>query len=469
MPNRVLPNPTWHGSPGNLLPLYVAFLQRHSDQYGYEQILTKKNAMRIAEAEVEQYKKALQVNANAISEYEGSIKNLQNRLVAFEDTQAISEAYQALVDIPEVIGTRVDATGALVILLRPRPNGIDFGDFEFDFTLVKEDGFESNSLMLVANRLPLVPKLDYGQMRRSATTDNGLTNFTMHRQGAIGTFKSYLTEMRLDEAVKEVLDRFAAMADYTVNQTQSNTDEEPQPAWEGYVFNPVHAVAKRLDANVNGATLLQVRRHEGVLTIRRNERPKAIEHLRTAQNQFRITKAELEKAQRDYDKREARIDTAKAAEELKFITTGIPGVMGIRFNASGVLVIHVRSSHERNGKRYDMGDYELIMEPHPYETLGVIRMSRTRSPHGYDYGATTMYWHGHETHQWFCYGSRSTEMLELFINGNIAQFTNVAVHTMNAINDGHGMYLNEAQLIPVDEVWINRPRRRPRRPALVAA
>ena len=189
-----------------------------------------------------------------------------------------------------------------------------------------------------------------------------------------------------------------------------------------------------------------------------DEKTHHIRELREAQVTLRSVNAELAQHRLQIERSDNSIDLEGARRELELITTGIPGVMGLRFR-SNAPVIHVRTSTVWDGRRYDLGDFEVsfsISSRH-----AARRIVPTRLPEGV--GDRRLYWQAYED-VWFCFGDRAEQLDTLFAQGSFAQFLHYAVNSLCEVNQEDAPQLQDYPIIPMDEVWFNRPRRRARRP-----
>jgi hypothetical protein len=183
-----------------------------------------------------------------------------------------------------------------------------------------------------------------------------------------------------------------------------------------------------------------------------------IRSLRESQTRIRQLNAEIDQHTRDAKRRGNLINHEEARKELAFITTGVPGVMGLKFH-KGAPVVHVRTSAVHENTRYDLGDFEITFS---MDTRYVTqRVTPTRFPARVD--GERLYWQGYDD-GWFCFGERAEQLNTLFLQGSFSQFFHYTVNSLCEINEADLRYLQSYPIIPMDEVWINKPRQRARRP-----
>lgn len=194
----------------------------------------------------------------------------------------------------------------------------------------------------------------------------------------------------------------------------------------------------------------------------RGDRQKIIENIRMLQRDLRPLHARLAELQAPCDPSADAVDVSAARQELLLITTGIPGIMGMRFERE-VPVIHFRASYVAYGERYDFGDYELVLEETPSPPTAVIQTRITRYPGvNIERHQSLPYWFDGNG-GWFCFGERATEMRRLFRSCQFGHFVNLAVNSIGSLNDDHQYVISDLTTIPMDAVWHNRPKWRPRR------
>lgn len=465
MPKTTLPMPTWYKSDGNLLSKYVKFLERHFETHGTQRVHKLTTQLRNLNDNLVSFRESIEKHETVLRECEDRVNMARKQMVIFSDDQLQTE-YRALVNIPEVIGTRVDAYGALVVLLRPVVAGRDLGDFEFDFTLIEDDTKPYDRVRLQCNRLPINGKIRSRFFEACPRVNHTDTSDYLIDLPPCPQRKTQLQSGKVAAIILEVLGRFNDLGPYLLSDLALRTNEPIEAAWDGYVSNPIKALRRRMDIIVNTNALVRILLEEHNLQEQRTTYGNSVGNLRTAQAELRDTKVQLQKANLYVKRTSLPTDKRQAADDLRRITTRIPGVMGVRFDIDGVALIHVRRSAVHNGKRYDLGDYVLRLEMNHEMRDAVIRTERTRTPATVKEGyRESLYWQDDDyAEPWFCFGERSKELKELFLEGTFAQFVHLAVNSMNNVNEADRRYLSQYPEIPLDEVWRPRqPRQRPRR------
>lgn len=212
------------------------------------------------------------------------------------------------------------------------------------------------------------------------------------------------------------------------------------------------------EAKAENARLVTLAQCEAVYQSLVDDKTHRIRQLREYQARLRIVSAELVLHHHRTEQGNNSIDLESARKELELITTGIPGVMGLRFR-SNAPVLHVRTSVVWDNKRYDLGDFEVSFSLGPRHATH--RIVPTRLPQGINDGR--LYWQAYDD-GWFCFGNRAEQLNALFAQGSFAQFLHYTVNSLCEVNKEDTQQLEYYPVIPIDEVWINRPRRRARRP-----
>ena len=176
-------------------------------------------------------------------------------------------------------------------------------------------------------------------------------------------------------------------------------------------------------------------------------------------------KADLARLRRE-SKQHVEVDRQTALAELRYITS-LPGVMGMRFTHNGVPVVHVRTSLVLQGRRFDLGDYEIHFVGDSEQSGSIPTMVRTRSPHrgrSYYWGNGRMVEGGYEGS--FCFGNRHNDISSFFRAGDFGHMLNLMIDSLNSINGGESNIDGVAHSLlesPADVLWSMRVRSRPRR------
>ncbi|MFZ1802143.1 MAG: hypothetical protein WAW62_04225 [Candidatus Saccharimonas aalborgensis] len=401
--------------------------------------------------------------ANERRRVQETLTRLRASVRTFSDGD-YSSALEALFALPEVIATRVDRHGALVVLIRPiRDDGLDIGDFEISF----DDLVADYNSYIVRSRLTQ----DDVRYRKLRVSDSFGNNTHLFRVDSISRqqFLDFYTNLDLTglvRAVSEQINEVTASSRALLQQTVPGAE----PLWDGFVENPLKAL-KQLHKRA-------LDRHGLIRQIREQERyvadyDRAVHDLRV---QIRQNEASIRQMEAELAALEAAalrhgeiIDLADARRTLRFITH-MPGFLGMRFDEDGTAVIHVRTSWVYRDQRYDLGDFELWLRPNRsiHGGYGVVPIHATRLPSG---DRSTTYFNRYASHRpglnendWFCFGGRSGVLNSILNDGDFGHFVNVAVNCMNSVNNvderDHARYL---PVIPMEEVWRHQPRTRARR------
>ncbi len=471
MPNltRTLPDPTWHGTPGDIKQRWLDFVLAEGVRRSQTEPNRLKERIVTLEQEVRNCKRYSAEYKDERETHTTQIKKIEERLaIGQPDFDALAAEILAM---PIVVATRVDECGALAILIRPvREDGGDVGDVEISTQSMRYRGWR-DSFYVNRSRCPrtMWENVRFEHLEPSSI----LARPDSHTAILSGALCDAIRILAADSQYVELITTLANLC----TQVRSHADRLPKadpnavPIYTGHVSDPgealkqlhtmvvLHDEQKRLDE-----LKLKVQRCDRELESWRNQ-------LRTLQRDLRTCKAELAeleqlaKASPELTKAEQN----EALKQLAFITTGVPGVMGMRFSDDGTPVVHVRTSNVQEGKRYDLGDVELHFKPYnnyaQYNDLGVLQYHVTRHPNP-DYPApyTHMYGgRGFDPSNWFCFGSRSSQINSLMNTGVFDHAFNIMVNCLNSLNRSHRDYARYATQIPLDEVWHHAPRRRARR------
>lgn len=460
----VLPAPTWHGTPANLQHQWFEFLRGHARQQAQTRPAQLRRDLSHAQSNNREYHNRLRRYTNERRTVQETLTRLRASVRTFND-EDYSGALEALFALPEVIATRVDRHGALVILIRPiHSDGLDFGDFELSFDDLAVDYYP----YLLRSRLTQ-EDIRYSNLRMRECLSNATYLYSIETLGReeFCNFYVNLDLAGLVRAVSEQITDVAARSRALLSQAM----HDAEPLWDGFVANPLKAL-KRLHKRA-------LDRHELGRQIRDQERyladyDRAMRDLREGIRQndaeTRRMEAELAALEAAAQRRGGEIiDLADARRTLRFITH-MPGFLGMRFDEDGTAVIHVRTSWVYRGRRYDLGDFELWLRPSRGSNrgYGVVPIHATRFPSG---GSSTIYFSHYQGRRpglneddWFCFGGRRDELRAMLNDGDFGHFVNVAINCMNSVNNmdkpDHARYL---PVIPMEEVWQHQPRTRARR------
>lgn len=455
---NVLPVPKWTQSDNNLLPQWLKYLKWQHSKYGNDDMRQIRNTIATTRDEINWYDRRVREYNGNIADLKQKLNVLKNRV---EPTDAdIMQHYETLIASPHVIGTRIDHQGALVVLIDPQIEGaeaLELGMYELDvrslacslhqIVMMDEGGNLSN---LFYNH--------YG--RREAyygPRHTVLASFQLNYD-AIDTAKNYDLLPAVESFIESIKDLhlYSRRVGRTVAK-KSPTRQADQP-WSGFVDDPVRALRRlRLMAFEDGDITSQIQRLESELRDQESYKKDTLRALREHRTTLRNQEAEL--AKREAAKNAAGIDLEEAARSLEFIST-LPSVIAIKFGKDGVPIVHMRNSFVHGGKRYDLGDFEvaLKLEDKYFGTVPVVR--RTRCPLG---GSYNQGWHPDSNA--FCFGNRTSEILDAFYAGDLNHTFNLILGTMNGIDADHDYRVDRGEFaeIAMDDVWQRKLRRRTRR------
>jgi|GEM_PF-4468528 len=449
---NVLPAPSWTRSDNDLLPKWLRYIEWHQNYYGEDQIRRLKQA-------ISDQKDVLAEYAGYVKEFGVKIARAKEKIKELKDAdqwtdEELAAKYDALIASPHVIGTRIDQFGALVILIDPQiegPEELELGMYELDIGSLVEGRHQliapndATSLFDALRNHYSYNHTTYGLVARRDV------RFAIDR-AARDAFRAYDLLPAVNEVVKAVASLRQRYTGWGYQFSKKSATRQQDHAWFGFVADPIRAL-RRLHAAVQESNLLSIAGYMHIVTI--NER-----HRREANDLIRSTRADLRKSEADLKQleetpKEFVIDVEDAKRSLEFISM-IPGVIAIKFDADNIPVVHLRNSFTHEGRRYDLGDFELHFK---LNTNDVPTVERTRCPLG---GSYTRGWHGGG---WFCFGNRSADIIKLFHSGDFSQMVNITVGTMNSVSVGDMPLIGTGFFaeIGMDDVWQRKPRRRSRR------
>ncbi|NCU37477.1 hypothetical protein EOL96_00205 [Candidatus Saccharibacteria bacterium] len=471
---RTLPDPSWYGSPGDVVEQwlrYIAIFRRRSTQ---EEPARLRQQIRSATDEVGIYRREINDAEAYLATIGQQVQELRERIASGgPDFDAIAAEILAL---PFVVASRVDNYGRLAILVRPtRSDGKDIGDFELSFQSFKPRWY-SSYMTWSRTTENVIHNVQFENIRKEDFLPG--SNRTMCRC-SIEINEGRLTGLRESyqyiEVIKHFVQRINRISDnaHILPNVGSNTLE---PVYEDHVVNPGRALERLHHGLVGESDVERLASLETLIEHKEAQINRYRQGIRTNQQNLRQLNSALEKLERLAN---AEIvlsdeDAKQAKRQLRFITTGIPGVMGMRFAEDGTPVVHVRSSFAHHGARYDFGDYELYLCPRldsgQFGGWGVVPVSLTRRPAN-RWLSPYLALYGREGEldagSWFCFGGRSPQLARLMQAGNFDHAVNVMVNSLNGVNrEDLAFVMQNATQMPIDEVWHNAPRRRPRRRTL---
>ncbi|AGL61745.1 hypothetical protein L336_0034 [Candidatus Saccharimonas aalborgensis] len=459
----VLPAPTWHGTPANLQHQWFEFLRGHARQQAQTRPAQLRRELSYAQSDNRDDRAQLRSYANESRNHQEKLTRLRASVRTYNDEDYLN-ALEALFALPEVIATRVDRHGALVVLIRPiRSDSLDLGDFEISF----DDLVADYNSYIVRSRLTQ----DDVRYRNLSMCDSFGNNTHLFRVDSLTRqqfcdFYANLDLAGLVRAISEQINEVTASSRALLQQTVPGAE----PLWDGFVENPLKALKQLQKRALDRHQLArQIREQERLVADYDRAMRDLRERIRQNEADIRRMEAELVALEATARRRGEIIDLADARRTLRFITH-MPGFLGMRFDEDGTAVIHIRTSWVYRDRRYDLGDFELWLRPNRgnHKGYGVVPIHATRLPSG---GRSTTYFNRYASHRpglnendWFCFGGRSGELGNMLNDGDFGHFVNIAVNCMNSVNNadkpGHAHHL---PVIPMEEVWRHQPRTRARR------
>ncbi|MGV9002055.1 MAG: hypothetical protein ACOH18_03845 [Candidatus Saccharimonadaceae bacterium] len=453
MPNLTAPPaPSWYGMPADLVTRYTAFMRQRLINQAHA--LPEKLRMQLEHTQrrIDSSREEVSSYRETVNEFRRQITEIESRVMPTE--QDIEQEIANLLELPEVIGTRIDHLGQLIVLLRltKEIEGVvyDAGDVELRYDAHLIFGDDQSLAFTALRRTGSTYVSGYGRQKGDLFVDY----LPVGRQHDV---MSLLSRGQITEVTQLFIERMISeVSRYFSNRY--DIEKPPERPWENYLTSPAKAALRVIEKSQadRASTLESLRsnleRYQGRLT-------HLLDSLRSYQAEARATRAEL--ARLEALPTVVDIDTDTIRRELWFITH-IPGMMGVRFEADGTPVFHLRTSHELDGKRFDMGDYEVKLTRNTFEShAGVVGTKSTRQ------SGRSAYWHPELGRDgWFCFGNRASEIIDHFESNEIGLMLHLIVNGMNAINH-HDNYVDQLRRqfpeIPIDAVWVNRPKQRPRR------
>lgn len=455
---RTLPEPTWTQSDNDLLPKWMKYLEWHTQHEGNDELYRLQDHIRDREQTVETY-------TREVKDATAELKRLKIMLTELENQPRLTDAelqqrYDALIALPYVAGTRIGRAGELTVLIDTAPlspEGQSIGWIEVGY-----EYFVSGCIYIVGQQDVTRAYHAFGRQYNTATHRIGeltvASYYTGHphvlaEQFAAGDIASIIAHIaeKLSELIR------ANVRDDEMDPPDTHADDMP---WSGYVTDPVKAL-KALQ-KCGGADSVDRRIRNVKLTIREYEQYKTVynDRLRHARAQLRDYKSQLETLQRARANANKEGDQAVARQILEYIST-LPGVIAIKFDGYGTPILHLRNSVVHDGKRYDLGDFELYLRTEDAYFGTTMKVRRTRCPAGgsYDKG-----WHPDANR--FCFGRTSIdEILDAYRRGDFGHCVNIAIGIMNSLSQGDEYRIEEGRFaeIAMDNVWQRKLPTRPRR------
>ena len=454
---RTLPEPTWTQSDNDLLPKWMKYLEWHTQHEGNDELGRLQGLIRDKERTVEAYTRQVKGDTAELKRLKTMLTELENR-PRLTDAE-LQQRYDALIALPYVAGTRVGRAGELAVLIDTAPlspEGQSIGWIEVGYEyfvngriyIVGQDFTRANHAL---GRQYYMNVHSIGELT-VASCQTWLPH-VLTEQFAAGDIASIIAPFaeKLSELIR------ANMRDDEMDPPDTHADDMP---WSGYVTDPVKALKALQKCGGADGVDRQIRNVKS--TIREYERYKTADNdqLRHARAQLRDYKSQLETLQRARANANKEGDRAAARQTLEYIST-LPGVIAIKFDGYGTPILHLRNSVVHDGKRYDLGDFELYLRTEDAYFGTTMKVRRTRCPAGgsYDRG-----WHPDANR--FCFGRTSiVEILDAYRRGDFGHCVNIAIGIMNSLSAGHEYLIEEGQFaeIAMDNVWQRKLPTRPRR------
>ena len=453
----VLPNPTWTQSDNDLLPKWMKYLEWHTQHEGNDELGRLQGLIRDEERAVETYTREIKDDTAELKRLKTMLTELENR-PRLTDAE-LQQRYDALIALPYVAGTRVGRAGELTVLIDTAPlspEGQSIGWIEVGY-----EYFVSGSIYIVGQDITRA----YNAFRRQYWTNTHRIGEltvayyqTQHphvltEQFAAGDIASIIAHIaeKLSELIR------ANMRDDEMDPPDTHADDMP---WSGYVTDPVKALKALQRCGGADGVDRQIRNVKSAIWEYEQYKTADNDELRHARAQLRDYKSQLETLQRARANANKEGDQAVARQILEYIST-LPGVIAIKFDGDGIPVLHVRNSVVHDGKRYDLGDFELYLRTEDAYFGTTMKVRRTRCPAG---GSYNQGWHPDANR--FCFGRTSiVEILDAYRRGDFGHCVNIAIGIMNSLSAGHEYLIEEGQFaeIAMDNVWQRKLPTRPRR------
>ncbi|MGB4762446.1 MAG: hypothetical protein WBP12_03790 [Candidatus Saccharimonas sp.] len=459
MPLTTLPDPTWAQSENNLLPKWLRYLAWHKAEYGADELRRIRESIGETKRRIEHHTEL----ADRCKKRETSTKAEIEVLRARDDLadEWVQKMYEALIESPQVVGTRIGSFGDLVVLIDPLVPGkenLDFGFFEISYqTLVR-----GNELIEFVGKLNKSYDFLRGRMNPRNYTYSGDEEY-IHSSFFFRRDETMLRECQnfnLLPAVEQVGLWLGYHHGNTIRHVPDKSADR-KSIWSGFtVSNPVAAFRQMIKMAGYASIQAQIAELEKKASRYARERASCIKQVRTERAELRSLESEMKKVE-VLQAKENLIDTDEATATLRYITT-LPGVIAIRFNGK-VPVLHVRNSFVYARRRYDLGDFEIHLKLDNLRFGTVLHVERTRVPAGGTYESG---WHPGEG---FCFGRERAELIEhAFRKGDFGHALNLAIGTMNSLSEGHesrvteGYFAEIAMLNTWQRILRKRPRRKPK-------
>lgn len=461
------PAPTWHGQSPDAYQRYLAFVKQTGRGQRREQLVALDRSINRQRRDLEAYTGAIRELRASSAQYRARQEELQAQLLEIPTIEELRAEAERIKALPNMLGIRIDSRGLLVAQLRTfvRHEGVryDMGDFEIALGQQRR----RDELWVVETRKPggynprFTHRENFDNLRHGTYDMNFRADFLplrdLLRKGLLYEFLMVIID-RMCQIDEDYLDDLEALP--------ANLAEDPAPVWRGFMGEFEEALGRTIDMLKNEPLKKQIKElHSEIENCERELRNHA-ESVRAINDRLRA--AEAERLQLLAQPNE-EVNEEAVLEEFRYITR-LPGVMGTKFDREGIPVVHVRTSHELGGRRYDMGDFEVSFtrDTENGDERSVLRIVQTRKAKHEQH----LYFHeNYRNHEgtiagWFCLGHRADEVSRYFVRGQYGLMMHLLINTMNGINDGARYHENLIQYyteIPPNAIWRRRLRLRRRR------
>lgn len=439
------PDPTWMGFDAEgTLTKYAAFKRQHMIERSETGPSKLKRALQDHEYEVEYYLRNLKEQRGKYAQAQEHLETLKLKLES-SDTNNLQQQGEALRMLPFVLGTRLEATGDLAVLIRVTAewNGRQYDIGDFDVSLSSYVFSMGQQVTYV--RRPVDPSR--GKLVPFETLPGFYSRDTaVAARATLGVDPQDYTPV---EYLRQIYSQLALSIYRYDRECFPLAETTPDPLWSTF-----------LPADMTTSALLKyVESRQGPLRMRIADQEEVskqcartietyVGRVRTYKQKVRDAKRELNEAMRIAKEAVGEIDQDKLVKELQYIIT-LPGVMGIKFDDNGAPVVHIRTMMIHAGRKHYMGDFEVTLhEPRP-DFAGVLAIRQTSA-------GKHLYFHREYSYDWFCFGNRGEDLRELFRLGEMGGLLHLMINTMNAVNDYQEGYIPEYYPeIPLDYVYRN--------------
>jgi hypothetical protein len=453
------PAPAWTQSENNLLPKWTNYISKAFRNARQQQIEEYENELEYAQMNLTNYEERIAQLKVREQGYKEEIKALRSlHTSGWYDDEQVLERYEALITSPHVVGTRIGSYGDLVILVDPKiPGAEDYelGIYELSYDLMRASMY--STVMVHPGYLPFLESSEKaGDMSRYTHSARAINAKVLVRATSLLEL-----EKIVDTFVNYLAEHFRPRVHRYYRKELNHRDRRNTWPWSGYAENPLSAIWRFRNASDIPSEESQIKELERELEVAKSDQRYYLDHIRTCRKKIREVQTELKKLDAA-EKIANKVDLHEAKKTLRHVSN-LEGVIAIKFDADGIPVLHVRNSCVIDGRRYDLGDFELHLQTEEQYFGTVLKVRRTRVPIG---GSYEQGWHTDANG--FCFGNRAAEILNAFQAGDIGHAVNLAIGTMNSIDEGHryDRYLQgRFQQIPTGIVWKRRVRQRQRRKA----